>query len=378
MRVLVVEDHSTVRRALRRVLTVDLDAVLVGEAATGEEAVALAAELRPDIVLLDVHLPGMHGPDVASRLRQDDPHVRIVALTAAADPASVAAMIAAGADSYLVKTAPGQEIRDGLARILAGQAVLAAEVLPGVVADLASRLRMERERADALDELDRMKREFISLVSDRLNTPLTAISGYAKTMRNGWDRLPDEMKQEFCERIDSQAEHLGHRLAQILSVTRLQGPADGDGAPFALDAVVREVHVALGDRASGREVDLQLDEAQVSGDRASMAAAVRAILDNAIEHTDGAVRVRMTVDDDHALLKVDDEGPGVDPEEIEAHLEEPFVGGEDGDARGTEGLGLSLYLARRIVEAAGGSITIQSNESSGTSVTLRLPIARPR
>jgi signal transduction histidine kinase len=285
-------------------------------------------------------------------------------------------MIAAGADSYLVKTATGEEIRDGIRRILAGQAVLASEVLPGVVADLATRLRTERDRADALDELDRMKSEFISLVSDRLNTPLTAISGYAKTMRNGWDRLPDDMKQEFLERIDSQAEHLGHRLAQILSITRLQGP-DAVKVPFALDAVVREVHVGLGARVTDRVVTLDLADVSISGDRSAIAAAVRAIVENALVHTDGSVRVRLQVDGPTAQLQVDDDGPRVEMEQIEAHLATPFAGGDAADARGTEGLGLSLYIARRIVEAAEGRITFRPSRTGGTSVLLSLPVSTP-
>jgi signal transduction histidine kinase len=375
MKVLIVDDHEGVRRALRRILTQELSAELVGEAATGEEGAALVAELRPDVVLLDVQLPGIDGPEAAAIMREAEPGLRIVALTAAADPGSVAAMIAAGADSYLVKTAPGKEIRDGIARILDGQVVLAAEVLPGVVGDLATRLRRERRRADALDELDQMKREFISLISDRLNTPLTSISGYAKTLRNGWDRLPEDMKVEFCERIDSQADLLAQRLAQILSVTRLEGYAEGAAAPFALDAVVREIQVDADPVAASPRVTLDLDEVLVAGDRAALGAAVRSLLDNALVHTDGDVRVRVCADEGQAMLSLDDDGPGVHPEVLHAHLAAPFAGSDRGDSQAPEGMGLSLYITRRIVEAAHGTITVESSPTSGTRVAVRLPMA---
>lgn len=378
MRVLIVDDHAAVRSALRRVLSVDLEADVVGEASTGEEAVALVEGAQPELVLLDVQLPGMSGPATAEAIRAVRPDVRIVALTVAADPRSVAAMIAAGADSYLVKTAPGAEIREGIGRILDGQAVLAAEVLPGVVADLAARLRTERTRADALDALDRMKREFISLVSDRLTTPVTAISGYAKTLRHGWERLPEETRLEFLGRIDSQSEKLSRRLAQILTVTHLQGGTDGARAPFALDAVVRECLDRLADVIGDRPVDTDLAPVDVSADRAAIATAVTALVDNAVVHTTGRIHVRVARCDGQAVLEVGDDGPGVDVELLAERLAQPFAAGDASDTRETEGLGLSLYIARRLVDASGGRIEIESARDAGTTARLTLPVEPER
>lgn len=375
MRVLIVDDHDVVRSALRRVLSVELVAEVVGEAATGEEALELVAATQPEVVLLDVQLPGMSGPQTAAAIRAAHPEVRIVALTAAADPRSVAAMIAAGADSYLVKTAPGSEIRQGIGRILDGQAVLAAEVLPGVVADLAARLRAERSRADALDALDRMKREFISLVSDRLTTPVTAISGYAKTLRHGWERLPEETRLEFLERIDSQAESLSRRLAQILTVSRLQGDVDGARASFALDAVVRETLARLGDGVADRQIEADLDEVQVSADRAAISTIVMSLLENAFVHTSGSVQVRVYRSGDRAVVEVADDGPGVDADLLADRLAQPFAPGDGSDTRESEGLGLSLYIARRLSDASSGSIELDSKPEAGTTARLRLPLA---
>jgi signal transduction histidine kinase len=378
MRVLIVDDHPAVRSALRRVLAVDLEADVVGEASTGEEAVGLMEATDPDLVLLDVQLPGMSGPATAEAIRAARPDVRIVALTVAADPRSVAAMIAAGADSYLVKTAPGAEIREGIGRILDGQAVLAAEVLPGVVADLAARLRTERTRADTLDALDRMKREFISLVSDRLTTPVTAISGYAKTLQHGWERLPEETRLEFLGRIDSQAENLSRRLAQILTVSHLQGGVDGARAPFALDAVVRECLDRLADVIGDRPMHTDLAPVHVSADRAAIATVVTALLDNAVVHTAGRILVRAERCDGHAVLEVADGGPGVDAQLLADRLAQPFAPGDPSDTRESEGLGLSLYIARRLADASGGRIELESARDAGTTARLILPLAAER
>jgi DNA-binding NarL/FixJ family response regulator len=236
VRVCVADDHDAIREALGELLISDLGVVDVVEAKTGDDAFAAARTGAVDLVLMDVSMPGMDGVTATRRIREHHPRVRVVALTAAHDPESVAAMIAAGADSYLVKTASAAELRESLGRIFAGGVVLAPEVLPVVVDDLSRRVRTEQERADALVALERTKQEFIALVSDQLRNPLTAISGYVKTLRNGWDRVGDNVKQEFLERIDAQSACLESRIEQILTVTRPPlrlrcGGARGAGAP---------------------------------------------------------------------------------------------------------------------------------------------------
>jgi DNA-binding NarL/FixJ family response regulator len=294
VRVCVADEHDAIRGALRALLEgdVDLDVDAVVEAASGDEAVAAVRSAGAELVLMDVNMPGSDGVAATRRIRQQHPHVRVVALTAAQDSESVAAMLAAGADSYLVKTASPTDLRESLRTIFSGGVVLAPEVLPVVVGGLAHRLRNERDRADALDALDRTKREFISLVSDQLRTPLTAISGYVKTLRGGWERVGEDIKLEFLERVDEQAHQLERRIEQILTVTRLQAE-QGTGSAFALDGAVREVLDRLGEQSARRAVTADLEPVEIVADRRGITEVVLALLDNALTHTKGAVRVAL-------------------------------------------------------------------------------------
>lgn len=374
MKLVIADDHAPIRLALRVLLECDLDAQVVGETGDGDETVEMVERLRPQLVLMDVNMPGTDGVAATRSIRSAYPSVRVVALTASQDAASVARMIAAGADSYLVKTAATDELRESLRTILQGQVVLAPEVLPLVVSDLARRLRSEQERADALAELDRTKREFVALVADQLTTPLTAISGYVKTLLSGWDRVDEDLKTEFLERIDQQGERLGRRLRQILTVAQLQtGQGDSSGPPFALDAVVREVLPQVEGGDGERISVVESTEGQVAGDRRALASVVVALVENALVHTGGAVRVAVRRNGRDVLFEVDDDGPGVDPAVLDASLDDLFSPGDASDTRERGGLGLSLYIARRVVEGAGGRLFMQSGPDRGTVVQVCLP-----
>ncbi len=373
MKVCVADDHAPVRAALHQLLVIDLDVDGVVEAASGEEAVRAAEGEGVGIVLMDVHMPGGGGVAATQQIRERMPRVRVVALTVARDAHSVAAMIAAGADSYLVKTAPPAELRESLRDILDGRVVLAPEVLPLIVGELARRLRAEQERADALDELDRTKREFISLVSDQLRNPLTAISGYTKTLCNGWGRVDDATKQEFLGRIDEQAGQLARRVEQILTVTRLEAGEGAAGMRVHLDSIAREALARYGERLGDRAVDTRLEPVGVVADRRGLTEVAAALVDNALVHGEGVIAVRVRADDEHAVLEVEDEGPGIAPDLLPILLSAPFTPGDLSDTRSDSGMGLSLYIARRVVENAGGHLELSSAPGGGTRAQIRLP-----
>jgi two-component system, NarL family, response regulator DesR len=373
MRVLLVDDHDGVRTALCHLIEGVLGHEVVGEVGDGATAVDLAASVGPDVAFIDVQMPGMSGPETAAAMHADLPELRIVALTAAADAATVAAMIASGADSYLVKTSPADELRKSLRRILDGEVVLAPMVLPGVVADLAQRLRDERDAAAAAAALDQAKLEFLSLVSDRMATPLTVIGGYAKTMTASWERLDDPLKLEFLDAIDRQAERLGARLAQILAVTRLQSQPAATAPPFALDLVAREVLDRHAERAAGRTSIVVAEPVLVAADRSAVWGVVDVLVHNALVHTPGVVTVRCRREGTHGVLEILDEGPGMAPEQLALHRCQPFSPGDTSDTSEMEGLGLSLYSAQRVLELCGGELRMTSAPTTGTSAAIVFP-----
>ncbi|MDM7891263.1 response regulator [Curtobacterium caseinilyticum] len=110
MRVLLVDDHALVRQGLRAVLATTDDCTVVGEAATGEEAVDRAAETAPDVVVMDLSMPGEGGVVATARLRTAMPAVRVLVLTTFSDDRRVRDALAAGATGYLLKDAAPEDV----------------------------------------------------------------------------------------------------------------------------------------------------------------------------------------------------------------------------------------------------------------------------
>ena len=127
LRVVVVDDHPVFRQGLRTLLE-DLLVEVVAEAADGEAGVLAALEHRPDVVLMDLQMPGTTGVDATRRLRSEAPDVRVLVLTMVEDDQAVYAALRAGALGYLLKGAGHQEIGQALATVATGQAVLGPEV----------------------------------------------------------------------------------------------------------------------------------------------------------------------------------------------------------------------------------------------------------
>jgi DNA-binding NarL/FixJ family response regulator len=124
VRVLAADDQRVVREGLAMLLGLLPDVEVVGTAANGEEALALADELRPDVILMDLRMPRMDGVEATRRLRASHPEIKIVVLTTYADDRSVIEALRAGALGYLTKDAGADEIRQALQRVASGQASL--------------------------------------------------------------------------------------------------------------------------------------------------------------------------------------------------------------------------------------------------------------
>jgi DNA-binding NarL/FixJ family response regulator len=124
LRVLAADDQRVVREGLAMLLGLLPDVEVVGTAANGEEALALAAELRPDVILMDLRMPKVDGVEATRRLRASHPEIKVVVLTTYADDRSVIEALRAGALGYLTKDAGADEIRQALQRVASGQASL--------------------------------------------------------------------------------------------------------------------------------------------------------------------------------------------------------------------------------------------------------------
>jgi len=146
VRLLLADDHAVVRQGTRELLEREPDLKVVGEAATGREAVQLTRELQPDVVIMDVRMPDLSGLEATRRIRELGLPSQVLVLTAYDDDEYVFALLQAGAAGYLLKTAPIREVARAVRQVCAGQSPLDPAVAHKVVRQLADgRPRLRRE-----------------------------------------------------------------------------------------------------------------------------------------------------------------------------------------------------------------------------------------
>lgn len=158
-RVLVVDDNDGIRKALIDLLNAHSELAVVGQAADGIQAVALAAELEPDVILMDVKMPAMDGIEATRQIRAANPAIHVVAHTAYEDATLVSDMVKAGAKSYLLKGADAEAIYDALESVVGGRATLDEVATRPVLDELESLYAREQERTRELEALVRQLQE---------------------------------------------------------------------------------------------------------------------------------------------------------------------------------------------------------------------------
>ena len=242
-----------------------------------------------------------------------------------------------------------------------------------VIAQALVRARLRtQEKASAayLEAANLVKSRFLTTISHELRTPLTSVIGYAKTLDNHWNRLPEDQKREFVREVETQGNKLNRLLERVLEAARveLQGveikPEVHDVrhsiqrslAPFmATDA--HRVRMALPERPIEAEIDPFVIDQVVSN-----------LVDNALRYTKGSVRVSLDAYRSSVTIAISDEGPGIDPEQLNLVLE-PLYRIDENVQSGT---GLGLHIVRTLVEAHGGRGEIRSG-ATGTSIAVKLP-----
>jgi two-component system OmpR family sensor kinase len=219
-------------------------------------------------------------------------------------------------------------------------------------------------------------RTFIADASHELRTPLTSIRGYAELFRRGADRRPQDLEKSMA-RIEAEAARMGVLVDDLLLLARLDQGRPLEREPVELNRVAGEAVDAA--RAIDPDRPIELDTAaivEIRGDEGRLRQVFDNLLDNARVHTSPAtsIRVRVWADGPEAVVSVQDEGEGLDPE-VADHAFERFFRGDPARSSATGGAGLGLSIVAAIVRAHGGTVRVvpQDPDEPGTTFEVRLP-----
>jgi DNA-binding NarL/FixJ family response regulator len=170
LKVLIVDDHALFRRGLLMVLRQEPDIDVVGEAADGNEAVEVAQEAMPDVILMDVRMPHRTGIDATRQIKDLLPHVKILMLTISDEEADLYEAIKAGASGYLLKEIPIDEVSEAIRSVSAGQSRLSPSMAAKLLTEFAAMSkRAEETRQLPAPRLTDREMEVLRLVAQGLN-----------------------------------------------------------------------------------------------------------------------------------------------------------------------------------------------------------------
>lgn len=185
IRVLIADDHAVVCQGLSQICDAELDMQVVGQAADGEEACRLVAQAQPDVVVIDINMPGLDGVQATRRIMADNPDVGVIILTMHRQDQYVFEAIKAGARAYLLKDADSEELLQAIRAVAAGEAVLN----PTIALKMMDEFRRQQTApvgADGITTLTEREQDILRLVAQGLdNNEISNRLGLSeKTVRN--------------------------------------------------------------------------------------------------------------------------------------------------------------------------------------------------
>lgn len=166
LRILIADDHPLFRHGLSALLSITPDFEVVGEATTGEEVITLAAKLQPDVILMDIHMPGVNGIEATRRVLHTSPTIRILVITMFEDDASVFTAMRAGARGYMLKDAQKDDMLGAIRAVGRGEAIFSPTIASRLIDFFATpRQFVPPVPPQAFPELTEREREILDLIA---------------------------------------------------------------------------------------------------------------------------------------------------------------------------------------------------------------------
>jgi signal transduction histidine kinase len=371
-RVLHIEDDPANRLLVRKLLAAEGHEVI--DAADGLEGVRCALAVRPDLVLVDLNIPGLDGYEVTLRLRSEPSlsGIRIVAITAEGDRDT---SFAVGCDGFILKPIDARNFASLVRLYIAGhrEPYTSSPDATGerlrlqshrIVGHLEQKVAELSEANSRLREVERLRTEFYRNISHELATPMTPIVGYLRMLLDEELGPLNKPQTKSLRAMDDCVRRLRGTLDNLIDVTGLEtGKMRFFHREYDFLDTVRRALASFADAFAERQVTL-LEETPrgplpAYGDPDRLMRATSQLLDNASKFTPpgGTVGVRVRVLEGHYEVLVADSGAGVPPDRAE-RVFEPFYQLDGSPTRAHGGVGVGLAIARRVARGLGGDVKL--------------------
>jgi two-component system sensor histidine kinase/response regulator len=359
--ILIIDDEEAMRDSCSQVL--NKDGYVTETAEDGHSGLRKTKEVKPDLVLIDLKMPGMGGMELLERIGQIDPDIISIVITGYATIESAVEAMKLNAYDFLPKPFTPDQLRIVIGRGLEKRR-LAAE---------SAHLRREKEM---------MRENFITLVSHQLRSPLASVKQYFGVIREGFAGDVTNKQKEIIRKADDYIDSLLKLINDWLDVSRVEaGRIRDKSEPVSLAAVLTEAAEALKPQAQAKRVILELNLAdnipQLIGDPNCLKEAFLNLISNAIIYNreGGTVTVTAKEQDDDLVVDVSDTGIGISKENLPFIFDE-FFRVKSKETQHISGTGLGLPIAEKIIEAHHGCVKVASEPAKGTTFSILLPKAQ--
>jgi signal transduction histidine kinase len=353
--ILVVDDEEIIRDLCSRALK----DYRVLEADNGRDALQILNHEHVDLILVDVMMPIMNGLDLLQQVKDRDAEQLVIVMTGYADKDIILRALKARADDFIQKPINLLQLKTSIAQALEKKAL--------------------RRELIQLKQLDRLKSDFLGLVSHKLRTPTTSISLFIQNLASGTISKDDQGFALAVDEIRKESEYLAYLIQDLLYYSDIilqdsQRKTSREDLKEIINTLANAKRPTLGQNKQILRTELTGDWPLFSVDRRRIELALGAILDNAIKftHPGGEISLTGVLSERELSLTISDNGPGIAPEE-RGKIFEKFYQIDPHNTGQIRGFGLGLFYARQFVMDHGGDISLDSTVGKGTTVTIRLP-----
>lgn len=353
--ILIVDDEEIIRDLCARALK----DYRILQAENGQAALKILDQQEVDLVLADIMMPIMNGLDLLQQVKERDPSQLVIVMTGYADKDIILRALKAHADDFIQKPINLLQLKTTISKAME-QKALRRELLQ-------------------LKQLDRIKSDFLGLISHKLRTPTTSISLFIQNLASGTVDTEEVGFTEALKAIQEESDYLAYLIQDLLyySDIILQ---DNEGRAATED--LKEIAMSLlAEKRSVLEKKGLILQSKLAGswptimvDRRRISFALNALLDNAIKFTQPGGEITLTgeITKQALYMTITDNGPGITQEEA-AKVFEKFYQIDPHHTGQVRGFGLGLFYARQFIRDHGGTIHLDTAPGKGTSVTIQLP-----
>ena len=356
-KILIIDDEDVVLDSCMQIL--EGGPYHAATAMDGTFGLELVREFHPDVVFVDLKMPGISGFDVLEKIFKFDPTIVTVVITGYATVDSAVEAIKKGAYDFLPKPFTPDEFRVITRRGL-------------------ERRRLVLETTALRREREMLREHFAAIVSHELKAPLGAVQQNLFALEH---ELSDQLADDQSERLNRMKASIDnlmkliHTWLRVIS-TDIQALQENFQPTAILDVISKAVE-SVEPHATRKDIEITTSFEEglslIQGDEVTLGEAIVNIVNNAIKYSRMAseIRIKVTAEDDEILISVTDRGVGIAVEDL------PFIFGDfyiaESAPEADRGSGLGLAITRRIIEAHGGSVSVESALNKGSTFMIRLP-----